>query len=152
MSIRSFDWFPLELTSLWSILEEQQISSPNKPIFACILKIYWGTIKTILQNIQPRYFIMTIVTPDNHGPLVNVAMWMVLGPMILVSGIKVYTKWESVRKLQGDDFLMLFSMVLIYSPSQNSPHASLISQKDISNLSIGCYYRTSSFRTWKKSI
>jgi len=65
---------------------------------------------------------MTIVTPDNHGPLVNVAMWMGLAPMIIVTGVKIYTKWESMGKVQRDDFFMFISMVNL---PQNFPNSNL---------------------------
>ncbi|KAA8570775.1 hypothetical protein MFRU_011g01700 [Monilinia fructicola] len=55
---------------------------------------------------------MAVVTPDNHGPLLNVAMWIVLAPMVVIALAKVYTKYGTIHKLQIDDYLGLVAMLL----------------------------------------
>lgn len=91
---------------------------------------------------------MTIVTPENHGPLVNVAMWIALPPMIMSTGGKIWTKWESIRKVQLDDYLLLFSMVTSPRKSESRLADSLKVSRCFSDSS---YYGTSSFWAWKKS-
>jgi hypothetical protein len=54
---------------------------------------------------------MATITPDNHGPVLNVAMWIILGPMAITAFLKVYTKYKMIQKLEPDDFFMLFAMV-----------------------------------------
>lgn len=54
---------------------------------------------------------MAVVTADNHGPLLNVAMWIVLVPMIIIALTKMYTKYDTLRKIQMDDYLGLIAMV-----------------------------------------
>ncbi|KAJ8067688.1 hypothetical protein OCU04_003294 [Sclerotinia nivalis] len=53
---------------------------------------------------------MAVVTADNHGPLLNVAMWIVLVPMVIVALTKVYIKYDTLRKIQLDDYLGLLAM------------------------------------------
>ncbi|TGO24623.1 hypothetical protein BPAE_0098g00120 [Botrytis paeoniae] len=53
---------------------------------------------------------MAVVTADNHGPLLNVAMWIVLVPMIIIASTKIYTKYDTLRKIQIDDYLGLIAM------------------------------------------
>ncbi|KAI9649902.1 hypothetical protein NHQ30_002486 [Ciborinia camelliae] len=57
---------------------------------------------------------MATVTSDNHGPLLNVAMWIVLVPMIITVLTKAYTKSKIIRKIQPDDYLGLIATVYIY--------------------------------------
>ncbi|ATZ55492.1 hypothetical protein BCIN_12g00850 [Botrytis cinerea B05.10] len=54
---------------------------------------------------------MAVVTADNHGPLLNVAMWIVLVPMIIIALTKMYTKYDTLRKIQMDDYLGLIAML-----------------------------------------
>ncbi|KAF5872238.1 uncharacterized protein Bfra_005592 [Botrytis fragariae] len=54
---------------------------------------------------------MAVVTADNHGPLLNVAMWIVLVPMIIIASTKIYTKYDTLRKIQIDDYLGLIAML-----------------------------------------
>lgn len=54
---------------------------------------------------------MVTISSDNHGPLVNVIIWIVLVPTIIAPALKVYSKWEVSRKLGMDDFLLLIAMV-----------------------------------------
>ncbi|KAF7908809.1 hypothetical protein EAE99_011679 [Botrytis elliptica] len=54
---------------------------------------------------------MAVVTADNHGPLLNVAMWIVLVPMIIMALTKIYTKYDTLRKIQMDDYLGLIAML-----------------------------------------
>ncbi|KAM3086069.1 hypothetical protein ACMFMF_000022 [Clarireedia jacksonii] len=58
-----------------------------------------------------------IITSDDHGPLANVIMWMILPLMIIVVGAKIYTKWDSVGRLQNDDWWMVVSMLLAIGQS-----------------------------------
>ncbi|KAF7945628.1 uncharacterized protein EAE97_004666 [Botrytis byssoidea] len=54
---------------------------------------------------------MAVVTADNHGPLLNVAMWIVLVPMVIIASTKIYTKYDTLRKIQIDDYLGLIAML-----------------------------------------
>ncbi|TGO49190.1 hypothetical protein BOTNAR_0440g00030 [Botryotinia narcissicola] len=54
---------------------------------------------------------MAVVTADNHGPLLNVAMWIVLVPMVIIASTKIYTKCDTLRKIQIDDYLGLLAML-----------------------------------------
>ncbi|RAL65706.1 hypothetical protein DID88_005374 [Monilinia fructigena] len=54
---------------------------------------------------------MAVVTPENHGPLLNVAMWILSVPMVIIALAKVYTKYETIHKLQIDDYLGLVAML-----------------------------------------
>lgn len=54
---------------------------------------------------------MGTVTASNHGPLLNVGMWITLIAMCIAAGSKIYTKWKMIKKLQLDDLLMLLAAV-----------------------------------------
>ncbi|APA12773.1 hypothetical protein sscle_10g075430 [Sclerotinia sclerotiorum 1980 UF-70] len=54
---------------------------------------------------------MAAVTADNHGPLLNVAMWIVLVPMVIATLTKVYIKYDTLRKIQLDDYFGLIAML-----------------------------------------
>jgi hypothetical protein len=56
---------------------------------------------------------MTLVTSDNRGPLVNVAMWIALACTLSTAGVKLYTKWTVTKRFQLDDYLMILTAVSI---------------------------------------
>ncbi len=52
-----------------------------------------------------------LVTPDNRGPLINLATWLTLVVMCLATFTKIGSKLRKIGRLQGDDFLMFAAMV-----------------------------------------
>ncbi|EDN92340.1 predicted protein [Sclerotinia sclerotiorum 1980 UF-70] len=58
---------------------------------------------------------MAAVTADNHGPLLNVAMWIVLVPMVIATLTKVYIKYDTLRKIQLDDYFGLIAMRVFWT-------------------------------------
>lgn len=58
----------------------------------------------------------------HRGPIVDITSWVTLVTMILITSIKVVTKWKKLRKLQLDDAFMIFAMVrFLTRHSQTSP-------------------------------
>ena len=51
------------------------------------------------------------ITADNRGPLVNIATWITLVAMVLMTLTKVATKWVMTGRFQADDGLMVVAMV-----------------------------------------
>ena len=51
------------------------------------------------------------ITADNRGPLVNIATWITLVAMVIMTLTKVATKWAMAGRLQADDGLMVAAMV-----------------------------------------
>lgn len=51
------------------------------------------------------------VTADNRGPLVNIATWLTLVAMVIMTLTKVATKWTMAGRFQADDGLMVAAMV-----------------------------------------
>lgn len=60
-----------------------------------------------------------VVTPDNRGPLINLATWLTLVVMCLATFTKIGSKLRKIGRLQGDDFLMFAAMVPIIAQSFN---------------------------------
>lgn len=54
---------------------------------------------------------MGAFTPDDHGPMVVIAIWIAFSMMVVLGGLKIYTKWEARNTLAFDDWSMLFAMV-----------------------------------------
>ena len=54
---------------------------------------------------------MPRIDAEHRGPLINIAAFITLVTMVLFTLSKVATKWSMVRKLQNDDYFMLFAMV-----------------------------------------
>ena len=52
-----------------------------------------------------------LVTPNNRGPLINLATWLTLVVMCLATFTKIGSKLRKIGRLQGDDFLMFAAMV-----------------------------------------
>lgn len=52
-----------------------------------------------------------LVTPDNRGPLINLATWLTLVVMCLATFTKIGSKLRKIGRLQGDDFFMFAAMV-----------------------------------------
>ena len=48
---------------------------------------------------------------DNRGPLLNIGSWFTVVTMLLFSGVKIYTKWSVVGKLQYDDLFVIVAAV-----------------------------------------
>ena len=65
-------------------------------------------------------FQQVTVTPDNRGPLINVASWLCLGVSSGMVIIKILMKWLKVRRLQGDDYLTLGGLVSILITNSKS--------------------------------
>ena len=57
---------------------------------------------------------MIEVTSDDRGPLVNIAIFIVIGPLVIMAGAKLYTKWDITRQLQLDDAFMVVAVVNAY--------------------------------------
>lgn len=55
-----------------------------------------------------------LVTPDNRGPLVNMATWLTLVVTCLATFTKIGSKLRKTGSLQGDDFFMFAAMVPCY--------------------------------------
>lgn len=51
------------------------------------------------------------ITADDRGPLVNLANWVTLVVACLATLTKIATKLRKIRRLQGDDYIMLAAMV-----------------------------------------
>lgn len=58
-----------------------------------------------------------LVTPDNRGPLINLATWLTLVVMCLATFTKIGSKLRKIGRLQGDDFLMFAAMVPMITQS-----------------------------------
>lgn len=59
----------------------------------------------------PEQSNQVLVTPDNRGPLINLATWLTLVVMCLATFTKIGSKLRKIGRLQGDDFLMFAAMV-----------------------------------------
>ncbi|MCJ1462539.1 hypothetical protein MMC07_001141 [Pseudocyphellaria aurata] len=51
------------------------------------------------------------ITPDNRGPLVNLANWITLVVVCLATLTKIATKLQKTGRPQGDDFIMFAAML-----------------------------------------
>lgn len=52
-----------------------------------------------------------IITPENHGPWINVITWILLLVACLATAVKVFSKWFLHRAFQYDDAHIIASMV-----------------------------------------
>ncbi|KAF7903735.1 uncharacterized protein EAF01_006784 [Botrytis porri] len=87
---------------------------------------------------------MAVVTADNHGPLLNVAMWIVMVPMIIIASTKIFTKYGTLRKLQIDDYLgliaMLSSVGQCICTSEQIAHGLGQKQETVLQSELNCFY------------
>ena len=51
------------------------------------------------------------ITPTNHGPVVNIIQWIFMIVMTLATLIKVADRWQRMRYLMADDYLLSIAMV-----------------------------------------
>lgn len=60
---------------------------------------------------------MAKLTAENHGPRLNISMWIIMVPTVLMVASKIATKWFTVKKIGADDILLglaLVSIMLLY--------------------------------------
>jgi hypothetical protein len=51
------------------------------------------------------------ITPEDHGPIINVISWILMVLTCLATLAKVWSKWSLTKKLQADDYYMAIAMV-----------------------------------------
>ena len=56
----------------------------------------------------------TILTANNHGPLVNIIAWVTLVAICLATGIKIGVKYSKIRGIERDDLYMIGAMVSLF--------------------------------------
>ena len=64
----------------------------------------------VLRRLERDLVAMAIplaITADNRGPLVNIATWLTLVAMIIITLTKLATKWTMAGRFQADDGLMI---------------------------------------------
>ncbi|KAI9646832.1 hypothetical protein NHQ30_004831 [Ciborinia camelliae] len=60
---------------------------------------------------------MAILSADNRGPGLNVGMWIVLIPTVMMVAAKMYTKWHSTKKISADDILISIALLTAIAQS-----------------------------------
>jgi hypothetical protein len=56
---------------------------------------------------------MAKITADNHGPGLNIGMWIIMVPTVLMVASKIATKWFTMKKIGADDILLGLALVSI---------------------------------------
>lgn len=79
----------------------------------------------------PEQPTQVLVTPDNRGPLINLATWLTLVVMCLATFTKIGSKLRKIGRLQGDDLLMFAAMVPMILQSFNLQNISLQKKKNL---------------------
>jgi hypothetical protein len=54
---------------------------------------------------------MARLSADNRGPALNISMWIVLVPTVMMVAAKMYTKWHTTKKVVVDDSLISLALV-----------------------------------------
>ncbi|CAD6446340.1 b4094d49-54ac-4d65-89ed-9308b73e4ff9 [Sclerotinia trifoliorum] len=60
---------------------------------------------------------MAMLTADNRGPGLNVGMWIILIPTVMMVAAKMYTKWYSMKKISPDDILISIALLTAIAQS-----------------------------------
>jgi hypothetical protein len=56
---------------------------------------------------------MAKLTADNRGPGLNIGMWIIMVPTVLMVASKIATKWFTMKKIGADDILLGIALVSI---------------------------------------
>ena len=90
------------------------------------------------------------ITNENRGPAVNLASWLSLVTMCLITLLKVFSKLSRlsstfrIRNLQADDYAILSAMVRYENPMHTTSKLSLVT--DSSNWPEHCRFSASTRR------
>jgi hypothetical protein len=77
---------------------------------------------TFMNSVQegPRH---AIVTSENHGALIQIASWFVMVAVVLMTGLRLATRFKTARNPGIDDMICVAAMVsehdVMYSPGSN---------------------------------
>jgi hypothetical protein len=52
-----------------------------------------------------------VVTADDHGPVLEIAMWFLLVTVILTTLLRLAIKYSDTRRLNCDDFVFILAAV-----------------------------------------
>lgn len=60
----------------------------------------------------------TVVTPDNHGPIIQIVTWFAMVVMILATALRLAVRYLTSHIPGMDDAIVVGSMVYINQPNE----------------------------------